>query len=131
MVEGDARNLRNADSDPGGILFPILFHQLQPRIGFGWTTRIIALILLVCAILPVLGARMRDPPVAARKIFDAKAWTETSFRIFAVFTFLVFMGSYIPPFYIQSYGSQSLTGALGHYLLPILNLGSLFGRIVR
>jgi hypothetical protein len=123
--------IRNTNSTTGGIVFPILFHQMQPRIGFGWTTRIIALIMAFCAILPVLGIRTRDRPVVARKLFDTKAWTEIPFLVFSLFLFLVFMGSYIPSFYIQSYGNQSFTGDLGHYFLPIMNVGSFFGRIVR
>lgn len=122
--------IRHANFDAGGIIFPIIFHQLQPRIGFGWTTRVFALIILIFATLPVLGIRTRTPPGIARKIFDSKAWTEIPFLIFAVFSFLIFMGSYIPSFYIQSYGTQTLIGELGHYLLPIMNVGSFFGRIV-
>jgi MFS family permease len=116
----------------GGIVFPIFFHYLQPKIGFGWTTRSIALIMLVSSIIPIVGIRERNRPatVVARKAFDTKAWMEVPFLLFCLFVFLIFMGLYIPSFYIQSYGRRSIQGTLGNYLLPMMNLASVIGRIV-
>ncbi|CAG8960057.1 hypothetical protein HYFRA_00010535 [Hymenoscyphus fraxineus] len=125
-----ALGISGCGSPIGGILFPILFHKLQPRVGFGWTVRITALIMLGLSIMPVLGMRMRTRPATARKLFDTSALAETPFLIFNGFLFLVFMGSYIPLVYIQVYGSRSIGGEFGHYLLPIMNLGSCFGRII-
>ncbi|ESZ94229.1 MFS monocarboxylate transporter [Sclerotinia borealis F-4128] len=63
----------------GGIVFPIIFNQLQPRTGFGWSIRIFAFIVLLAATFPVLGL---------------------------------------------------LGGGLTPYLVPLLNVGSFFGRII-
>lgn len=30
---------------PGEVLYPIIFHKLQPEISFGWSTRVIAFII--------------------------------------------------------------------------------------
>ena len=116
----------------GGIIFPIIFNQLQPRIGFGWSIRVLCFIILLAATVPVLGIRMRTRPSAVRRIFDLQAWKEPPFIISSVFFFLVFMGAYIPPFYIQSYALDNniVGGGLAPYLLPLLNVGSFFGRIV-
>ncbi|KAF7880095.1 uncharacterized protein EAF02_007732 [Botrytis sinoallii] len=89
----------------GGVVFPIMLNQLQPKIGFGWSIRVIGFIILLAATIPVLGMRVRTPPSAIRKIFDTKAWKEPPF--------LVTMGSDLVP-----------------YLLPLLNVGSFFGRII-
>ncbi|KAJ8068150.1 hypothetical protein OCU04_003721 [Sclerotinia nivalis] len=45
---------------------------------------------------------------------------------------VVFMGAYIPPFYIQSYALDTniVKGDLASYLLPLLNVGSFFGCII-
>lgn len=88
----------------GGIIYPIIFHELQPQIGFGWSTRVIAFIMLVSFILPVLGMRMRERPPSARKLFDAQALKEPPFVGWDIFLFLSFMALYVPPFYIQLYG---------------------------
>lgn len=116
----------------GGIVFPILFQQLQPRIGFAWTTRTIAFIMVLVSVVPLLGMRMLRRPRNARKLFDTSAWREVPFNVSSIFLFLVFMSVYIPLFYIQSYGleTRTITGGMGKYLLPLMNTGSLFGRIV-
>ncbi|KAF7865974.1 hypothetical protein EAF04_006137 [Stromatinia cepivora] len=116
----------------GGIIFPIIFNQLQPRIGFGWSIRVIGFIILLAAIIPVLGMRIQTRPSAVRRIFDLNAWKEPSFIVSSFFFFLVFMGAYIPPFYIQSYALDAniVKRDLASYLLPLLNVGSFFGRII-
>ncbi|TGO34697.1 hypothetical protein BHYA_0185g00010 [Botrytis hyacinthi] len=116
----------------GGVVFPIIFNQLQPKIGFGWSIRVIGFIILLAATIPVLGMRVRTPPSATRKIFDTNAWKELPFLVTSIFFFLVFMGAYIPPFYVQSYALDTnvVGGDLVPYLLPLLNVGSFFGRII-
>ncbi|TEY24294.1 hypothetical protein BOTCAL_1408g00010 [Botryotinia calthae] len=113
----------------GGIIFPIIFHHLQPRLGFGWTIRVIAFIMLLLFFLPVLGMKMRVRPSIARRVFEFRAWKELPFFLSGVFLFLAFFGTYIPSFYIQSYGEANSI-AIGFYLVPILNAGSLFGRLI-
>lgn len=105
---------------------------MQPKIGFGWSIRVIGFIILLAAAIPVLGIRVRTPPSTVRKIFDTKAWKEPRFLVTSIFFFLVFMGAYIPPFYVQSYVlDTNIVGSdVVPYLLPLLNVGSFFGRIV-
>lgn len=76
--------------------------------------------------------KVKTSPSTVRKLFDLKAWKEAPFIISSVFFFLVFMGAYIPAFYIQSYALDThiVDGSLAPYLLPLLNAGSFFGRIV-
>lgn len=116
----------------GGIIFPVIFHELQPRIGFGWSIRTIAFIISLLFMVPVLGMRMLVCPSTARRLFDAKAWKEIPFSLSGIFLLLLFMGAYIPLFYIQLYGiKNNIVGEnLGFYLLPLMNAGSFFGRIV-
>ncbi|KAF2869474.1 major facilitator superfamily domain-containing protein [Massariosphaeria phaeospora] len=115
----------------GGIVYSVVFRQLQPRIGFGWATRTIALIMLVTLILPVTCLRMRSKPPAARRFFDPQVWTETPFVTFAVSCFFGLIGLYIPYFYIDSFARENeLAGTnLALYLLPIMNAGSVVGRV--
>jgi hypothetical protein len=39
----------------GGVIYPAIFHELQPRIGFGWATRVIAFIMLATLMIPHYG----------------------------------------------------------------------------
>lgn len=114
----------------GGVCFPILFNHLQPRIGFRWSTWVIALIMLITLIVPLLAMRMRFRPLKARQLFDAKAWAEPPFSLWACYLFLSLLGLYLPSFYIQLYGVGVMGEDLAIYLLPLLNAGSFFGRIV-
>ena len=82
--------------------------------------------------VPLVGMRMPMKPSRQRRIFDATAWREAPFVLMAISMFLGFMGLYIPFFYVQTYSIEKniMTDDLAFYLLPILNTGSFFGRIV-
>ncbi|KAF7888931.1 hypothetical protein EAF00_009231 [Botryotinia globosa] len=126
-----ALGVATSGSAIGDVVFPIILNQLQPKIGFGWSIRVIGFIVLLAATIPVLGMRVRTPPSAVRKILDTSAWKEPPFLVTSIFFFLVFMGAYIPPFYVQSYAlDTNIVGSdLVPYLLPLPNVGSFFGRI--
>ena len=117
----------------GGIIYSIIFHRLQPYLGFPWATRVIAFIMLITLILPMSCLRMRLKPSVARRFFDTSAWTEGPFFIFAATCFVGFIGLYVPYFYIGSYAldNKILDRNLAFYLLPIMNTGSIFGRMVK
>ncbi len=116
----------------GGVIYPIVFRELQPRIGFGWATRVIAFIMLATLIVPLAGMKMRVKPSVQRRIFEPAAWREAPYTLFALGTFFGFMGLYIPFFYVQIYSiKENILGEnLAFYLLVLLNAGSFFGRIV-
>ncbi|CAK7263782.1 hypothetical protein SEPCBS57363_000744 [Sporothrix epigloea] len=58
---GLATGIASASGGVGGIVFPILLQQLLPRLGFPWTTRILAFILLGLSIPSNLFLRTRLP----------------------------------------------------------------------
>ena len=111
-----------------------MFRRLQPRIGFGWTTRIFALMMLITMLVPVLGLRMRLKPPTRRKTFDSSALQQPSFLLTCISAFFGFLGLYIPSFYIEVFAIQkrivSQQEDLSIYLLAILNAASIFGRII-
>lgn len=109
-----------------------MFHRIVGSAGFGWATRSIAFVMLALSVVPIVGTKMRTKPPAARKVFDAAAWKEPHFTLYAISLFVGYMGMYIPFFYIQLYCLEKniITGELNFYLLPILNASGLFGRLV-
>ena len=121
-----------ANHPAGGIAYPILFRQLQPRIGFGWTVRTIAFIAL--AITAVALAFLRPIPRSPgrRKMFQIRAWTEIPFAFFSLALFLGFLAFWIPFVYVPTYALLSLDSSedLAFYMLCVVNAGSFFGRIV-
>lgn len=119
-------------SSIGGVIYPIVFHKLEPKLGFGWATRIIAFIALAMLMIPLSVMKVRVLPAAKRKLVDIKAFTELPYLFYCLGSMLGFMGLYVPLFYIQFYAIQTrITNAnLGFYLLAILNAASVFGRIL-
>lgn len=88
--------------------------------------------MLTLLTLPVLGMRMRVRPSSARRLFDATALKELPFLLSCLYFLLAFLGAYIPTFYIQVLGIKDdvVSNQLAVYLVPLLNFGSFFGRIV-
>ena len=86
--------------------------------------------MLVTLLVPVCAMRMRYRPDKVRRLFDAKAWKEPPFTLWACYLFVSLSGLYLPSFYIQLYGVRFMDPSLAFYLLPALNAGSFFGRLV-
>ncbi|QIW99656.1 hypothetical protein AMS68_005174 [Peltaster fructicola] len=124
-----AMGLAASGSSLGGIIYPIIFHQLEPRIGFGWAVRVIGLIAITTLAVPCAVIKPLSKPPGRRKIFDMTILKELEFEIFNVATFLGFVGQYIPFFFIQEYAISHDLG-LAFWMLMFLNVGSIPGRIV-
>ncbi|WPH00104.1 hypothetical protein R9X50_00292700 [Acrodontium crateriforme] len=113
----------------GGIIYPIIFHELNDRIGFGWTVRLIGFLALAmlsvsCA---VCKPRFKKSPGGVRKIFDVAILTEVHFMVFNLATFFGFVGQYIPFFFIEQFAGEHGIG-LAFWMLIFLNVGSIPGR---
>lgn len=118
----------------GGVIYPIIFHQLVTRVGFGWATRVLAFIMGATLAIPLTVMKVRVTPPQKRELLQLSAFKEAPFTLFSFAEFLGFMGLYIPFFYIQSYAinapNTKLDPSFAFYLLIILNAASLFGRVI-
>ncbi|OJJ35834.1 hypothetical protein ASPWEDRAFT_156075 [Aspergillus wentii DTO 134E9] len=118
-------------SSVGSVIFPIMFRQLQPRIGFPWTVRCIAFINLFMAIITcAILCRHPGKKTRARSMIDWKAFKEAPFTLFSVSLTCVMLAYYIPIFYVASYARTALHTPqnLSTYLVSIINGASAFGR---
>ncbi|KAH8430935.1 putative MFS monocarboxylate transporter [Aspergillus melleus] len=118
-------------SSVGSVVFPIMFRQLQPKIGFPWTVRCIGFInlflaLITCAVL----CRRPGKKTRARSMIDFRAFKELPFMLYAVSLTCIMLGYYIPVFYVPSYSRVALhtTRSLSFYMVAIINGASAFGR---
>ncbi|KAF2767929.1 MFS general substrate transporter [Teratosphaeria nubilosa] len=127
-----ATGIAASGSSLGGVIYPIVFQQLQPQIGFRDATIVLASMMAGTMLVCIAVMRVRNLPPQARKLFDLKAFRETPYLLFSIGEFLGFMGLYIPFFYLQSYSSEKgIMGTnLAFYMLPILNAASIFGRVI-
>lgn len=127
-----AMGIAASGSSFGGIIYPIIFHRIQPQVGFGWATRVIAFIALATLSIPIVCIKARVFASTKRKLIDMAAFKEPSFALFCLASFIGFIGLYIPFFYVSEYGVDKvgLDSEISFYMLPVMSAGSIAGRII-
>ena len=127
---GMAIGLAASGSSMGGIIYPIVFYRLVPRIGFAWSVRILGFMALGTLLLPIFVMRMRVQPPKARALIDLTALTDVPFITFTFGGMIGYIGLYVGLFYISFFGEATgiTNESLSFYLIPILNAGSVLGR---
>lgn len=116
----------------GAVIYPIMFEKLINKVGFGWTTRIMAFVALAgLSVSLVVLKRQLPPPKQSRSLLDIDALKEPTFLIFAFGLFFCFVGLYFPFFYLQSFFTSYLhdDSSLAFYIFSVLNATSVLGRI--
>ena len=79
-------------SGVGGLVYPIVFRELQVQIGFGWAVRVTAFISLFFGILANLTSRNKLPAGRMRKLIDLDILNEVPLVIVCVGGFFIFVG---------------------------------------
>jgi MFS family permease len=120
-------------SSIGGIVLPIALTHLINEVGFGWSMRICAFIILFLLILANLTIRPYRPPQQTQKVTWAqlgKPFRETQFILIVIGFFLFSYGFFAVVNYLPVQAvSTGMNSNLVQYIVPILNAGSLFGRL--
>jgi len=129
---GAAMGLAIAGSSLGGIVFPILLsHMLyNPKLGFGWTIRILGFIMAALMLPSCFVIRARLPPRNGR-FFLPEAFKSHLFNAIVVSSFLMMIGVFTPFFYLPTYAVQhGMSKELAANLAAILNGASFLGRVI-
>ena len=128
----------------GGVIYPIAFEQLLPRVGFGWATRVlgfITLLELVIALIIIL------PPLEAVRSSTKKppneehvpGWSlakvaikEPVFAAYSLALFFMWIAFWVPFFFIPSFGQHKVgaSPSMSFYLLVITNGSTIPGRLM-
>lgn len=127
-----AMGLVAAGSSCGGIINSIVFTQLQPKIGFGWTLRVQALISLLTLSVATIVLRRQEPPSAEVKtLLELPAFREKPYLFYCLAMVTTNIAFFTPVFYVQSYALvHGLAGqSIALYLVTILTAASVIGRI--
>ncbi|KAH9981764.1 MFS general substrate transporter [Russula compacta] len=114
-------------SSIGSTVFPVAFHNLNVTVGFKWSMRIIAFILMLVLGITNLTLRRRLPPIVVSgglfnlKQFKSPAYSTYTASSFVAFLVLIFIDANAP--------SQGVPDHLSSYLVSIANAGSAIGRL--
>ncbi|KAL8635014.1 MAG: hypothetical protein Q9228_007453, partial [Teloschistes exilis] len=130
---GIATGMASAGGAVGGMIFPAVCERLISKVGFGWTVRVIALIVLVTLIPANLIARER--PGTIRKgtpQMDWSAFTDVPYLLVMAGLFFAFWGIYFGFYYIVTYAQTTLhlSPAEATNLLILMNAANLPGRFI-
>ncbi|KAF8800529.1 MFS general substrate transporter [Phlegmacium glaucopus] len=117
-------------SSIGGTVFPIAAKYLIPTVGFKWTIRIFAFILLTMLSIANLLLKRRLPPRrVAGGLFNLRAFKSAAYSVYCASAFVNFLGIYT----VLTYASVSATSIgiskeFSYYFVSFINASSLFGR---
>ena len=127
-----ATGISTAGSSIAAVVYPVLFSQLQPRIGFGWTMRVIGWIALATSLIYLGIMRRKFKRSEQRRLIDFTAFKSISYVLYCWGAFFGFMAVYIAYFYVELYAIEetNTTHNLATNLLAILNGSSILGRVL-
>ncbi|KAH6623458.1 major facilitator superfamily domain-containing protein [Chaetomium tenue] len=136
---GLATGIASTAGGVGGVVFPVLLRELLPSVGFGWSCRILAFIMLGLAIPSNLFIKTRLPPARGpdgrpkvQSVWpDFSVFMDARFAFASIGIFFMEWGLFIPLTYIVSYAAANGQDATESYLLlSYLNAGSVLGRVL-
>ena len=128
-----AYGIATSGSSVGGVIFPVMANRLLPRVGFGWTMRAVAFLILLGVVLLSLTIRSNrsHAPSSFHLSTFIRPFAEKPFALLCISLTLFGFGLFLPfnffPLAAQSLGMSS---ELSVYAIAILNAVSVFGRIL-
>ncbi|GBE85455.1 Aspyridones efflux protein [Sparassis crispa] len=127
-----AIGIATTGSGVGGVVYPIMLHQLFLRIGFAWAVRISGFVSLALCLASVLFVTSRLPAGGdSGPWFDTAVFRDLPYILVLVSSVLISFGLFIPNFYIVNYAIEhSVAPGTAFYVLSVMNAGSILGRTV-
>ncbi|KAL1310958.1 hypothetical protein AAFC00_001179 [Neodothiora populina] len=122
-----------AGSSIAGVIFPIMVAQLIPKVGFAWTMRICAFLILF--MMTIANMTIKSRLTHRRKKFDIldflRPLREPPFVLMTLASLFFCFGLFLPINYLPLEAiSFGMSQRLSSYLISILNAASLFGRVL-
>lgn len=151
VKRGLALGIVISGSSLGGVIWPIAITQLlnKPSVGFGWTMRIIAFIMMPLLALCCLWCRpapQTSSPLAQQQNSDSESQDQEkpapskidysylrkpTVTLTCLAFFIIYFGMFSPFFYTTSYAvDQGFSSTLAFYTTSIINGASFFGRLL-
>ncbi|KAI1416462.1 MFS general substrate transporter [Hypoxylon sp. FL1857] len=128
-----ATGISMSGSSIGGIIYPVLFHQLQESIGFAWTCRVFAIINAFLLLISCFLIRPRKIPEAdpTSSPFNWRILRDWKLFLFGGTALLLNITIDVPFFFVPTFVQDrlKLSPVVGDSLLSGLNASSLAGRL--
>ncbi|KAK0648451.1 major facilitator superfamily transporter [Cercophora newfieldiana] len=130
---GAALGIVAAGSSLGGLFFPVVIINMLPKVGFGWTIRTCAFIILAFLLFAnfTLTSRIQPQKRPVEFLAFVRPLREPAFALWTLAVFFFYWGMFIPfTFIVADATRQGMSRNLSQYLVCILNATSLFGRTI-
>lgn len=95
-----AVSLATCGAATGGMIFPTIAYTCLSRSGFRWTVIIMGFIITFNAIMILTFTKTRVAVRKPRSLFDASAFADSWYTLFAIGSFLSLWGLYFAYFYV-------------------------------
>lgn len=132
-----AMGLVSGGSSISSSFLPIVLSYLVPKIGFGWSLRVVALMMLCCYLIAMAISRTKEQPkpmkakAVVSKLLDFHGYKDPRYLVLSIGNFVATLGLYIPYYYIGSYALlRHPLASIHQYLLPLINGSGFFGRVL-
>lgn len=108
-----------------------MISQILNKIGFAWSSRIVALIILPLLVICNLLIKSRLPRRNPGPMVDFKYFKDPAFTSFSIGFFFILLGMFTPLWYIQTFAAElGVSPDNAFWLLAMINAGSLPGRVL-
>ncbi|KAI0113126.1 MFS general substrate transporter [Daldinia grandis] len=123
-------------SSVGGIIYPIIFRQLETKFGFSWACRALALANGVFLLISCLLIKPREPPRDSERNtslrpFNCGTFYDWKLILLGICALLLNIGIDVPFYFIPTFVQTQLglSPTVGDSLLAGINASALLGRI--
>lgn len=86
----------------GGMIFPLIAQQLLPRLGFAWTVRVMAFVILFNSTIALSLTRLRLPARQTGPLVEWGAFRERRYALFCLAMFFNVWALFFAYFYVSS-----------------------------
>ncbi|KAJ5621358.1 monocarboxylate permease [Penicillium herquei] len=128
-----AMGITASGSSLGGVVLPILINLMLPKVGFAWTMRTCAFMILVLLVITNLTVRSRLPPRPKPTNIgnSIRHFGDPAFLLTVLASFFFSMGMCIPITFLVTFGEAvGMSAKMAGYLAAIYNATSGVGRIL-
>jgi len=98
---GLALGIATSGNATGGLLYPVIVRELLPKIGFGWTVRVLGFINLLTLGITIAFMKPRLPPRKSGPILEWRAIKDIPYVLFVIGCCFLMAAVYFVFYYVS------------------------------